>query len=285
MNHSNYYDLNLVEGTDIFNPLTTDVPNYEIIDEVMHENEVKTVGTASHILAANIHELTRVNEDNVTFRFTATAPFTAGQTFTVDGVQVTALLPNGQTLPDDAFVIGSTIICSLVGSTLTVNASAGSAIAKDAEKLGGELPEYYGTAADVAQAQTVANAAGVLAETASRNANDALSAVSAINSKLIRHLWHNSNPTERHKAGDVISVPQNDCDLFVYVIANSSAGAYPGAVSYTLFGTVGQRLYLWKPSQLSQSKVFLVQANGSLYVETSDDNYTGVILDVYGFKL
>ena len=33
MTNTTYYNLNIVEGTDIVNPLTVDNPNYEKIDE------------------------------------------------------------------------------------------------------------------------------------------------------------------------------------------------------------------------------------------------------------
>ena len=40
MTTTTYYNLNIVEGTDVVNPLIVDNPNYEKIDEAMHNNAV-----------------------------------------------------------------------------------------------------------------------------------------------------------------------------------------------------------------------------------------------------
>ena len=41
MRESEHFNLNLVEGTDIVNPLVTDVPKYEGIDEQMFKTLVE----------------------------------------------------------------------------------------------------------------------------------------------------------------------------------------------------------------------------------------------------
>lgn len=164
MNTSTYYGLNLAEGSDIVNPLIIDVPNYEKIDEVMHDNAVAGVGTATELLTGTVHALVRDNDETAIFRFVATANFTAGDTFTVDGVQVTALLPSGESLGSGAYVINANVLCILTGTLLTMYVPSGAiAVAEDSNKLGGELPSYYGTASDVNQANLVAQAAGQLA--------------------------------------------------------------------------------------------------------------------------
>ena len=97
-------------------------------------------------------------------RFTATSRFTAGDTFTVDGVQVSALTVSGEQLPDGAYIIGSEVLAYLKGTLLTVFTSQGTlATAKNALKLGGNDPEYYATASAVQTAQETATAAGNLA--------------------------------------------------------------------------------------------------------------------------
>ncbi len=159
MRHSTNYNLNLVEGSDTFNPLVNDVPNFETIDAAMHANELAGIGTATELLSGTVHALTRTNDAPV-FRFVATANYTAGDTFTVDGQQVTALLPSGETLASGAYVINSSVICALNGTLLTVFTSGGTiALAADSEKLGGQLPEYYGTAAQTTEAVNTAQAA------------------------------------------------------------------------------------------------------------------------------
>lgn len=122
MTTTTYYDLNIVEGTDIVNPLTVDNPNYERIDEVMHSNAVSGVTLATEIANATVHAITRENSECSVIRFIATSEWKAGDTATVDGVPVTALLPSGETLPDGAYVINANVLCILTGTNLTVYA-------------------------------------------------------------------------------------------------------------------------------------------------------------------
>ena len=122
MTTTTYYDLNIVEGTDIVNPLTVDNPNYEKIDEVMHDNAVSGVTFATEIANATVHAITRENAECAVIRFIATSNWKAGDTITIDGVPVVALLPSGETLPDGAYVINANVLCILTGTNLTVYA-------------------------------------------------------------------------------------------------------------------------------------------------------------------
>ena len=119
MTSTTYYNLNIVEGTDIVNPLVVDNPNYEKIDEAMHNNAVAGVTLATEITNATVHAITRENSDCAVIRFIATSQWKAGDTATVDGVPVTALLPSGETLPDGAYVINANVLCILTGTNLT----------------------------------------------------------------------------------------------------------------------------------------------------------------------
>lgn len=122
MTTTTYYDLNIVEGTDIVNPLIVDNPNYETIDEAMHNNAVAGVTLATEITNATVHAITRANSECAVIRFIATSEWKAGDTATVDGVPVTALLPSGETLPDGAYVINANVLCILTGTNLTIYA-------------------------------------------------------------------------------------------------------------------------------------------------------------------
>lgn len=122
MTNTTYYNLNIVEGTDIVNPLIVDNPNYEKIDETMHNNAVSGVTLATEIANATVHAITRENSECAVIRFIATSNWKAGDTITVDGVPVSALLPSGETLPDDAYVINANVLCILTGTNLTVYA-------------------------------------------------------------------------------------------------------------------------------------------------------------------
>ena len=119
MTTTTYYNLNIVEGTDIVNPLVVDNPNYQKIDETMHDNAVAGVTLATEIANATVHAITRENSDCAVIRFIATSEWKAGDTATVDGVPVTALLPSGETLPDGAYVINANVLCILTGTNLT----------------------------------------------------------------------------------------------------------------------------------------------------------------------
>ncbi len=123
MLHSSHYNLNLAEGTDLVNPLTVDVPNYQAIDSAMFANEQAGVGTATELKSGTIHAITRANTNRNVFRFKSTSVFLAGDTFTVDGGAVTALYPDGSSLKDRCFIIGSDVLCLLDGAQLTVLAT------------------------------------------------------------------------------------------------------------------------------------------------------------------
>lgn len=170
MRKSQNFDLNLYEGTDIFNPLTNDVPNYEKIDEQMKKNYNLSVGKATELKTGTVHALTRENADCPMIHFTATSNFTSNDTFTVDGVQVSALLVDGSTLPSNCYIIGSEVICYLKGTLLTFFLSGSTS--KDSEKLGGELPSYY------AKKQTVdelSNTVDSYSDLVQQNSNDIIS--------------------------------------------------------------------------------------------------------------
>ena len=123
MLHSTHYNLNLAEGTDLVNPLTVDVPNYQAIDTTMFANEQAGVGSATELKSGTIHAITRTNTNRNVFRFKSTSVFLDGDTFTVDGGAVTALYPDGSSLKDRCFIIGSDVLCLLDGAQLTVLAS------------------------------------------------------------------------------------------------------------------------------------------------------------------
>ena len=141
MQYSTNYNLNLVEGTDIVNPLVIDKPNYITIDAQMKSNEDSGVGTATEIKTGTVHALTRSNGDNNVFRYVATSVCNAGDTFTVDGVNVTALLPTGEALPNNTYTIGCNVLAILTSTELTIFSGGGTA--SNAAMLNSQLPSYY----------------------------------------------------------------------------------------------------------------------------------------------
>ena len=175
MQNTENFDLKIYEGEDLFNPLVVENANAQAIDNQMKKNENHTVGDATELVSGTVHALTRLTPDTPMLRFTATSRFTAGDTFTVDGVQVSALTVSGEQLPDGAYIIGSEVLAYLKGTLLTFFTSQGTiATAQNALKLGGNTPEYYATATAVQQAQDTATAAGNLANEVNSNLGDCL---------------------------------------------------------------------------------------------------------------
>lgn len=120
MQYTDHYNLNLPEGTDIVNPLVQDNPNYTAIDNALYANKLRVIGTATELTTGTVHALTRADQDIPVFRFVATSDYIAGDTFTVDGVSVTARIANGETIPSGAYKINSSVLCMLDGTILNI---------------------------------------------------------------------------------------------------------------------------------------------------------------------
>ena len=118
MTQTTNYGLNVVEGSDTVNLLTQMNPNTEAIDAQMKTNEDHGIQEATELFTSTVHAITRLKPDAKVFRFTAVSNYTAGETFTVDGVQVTALLTSGEALTTGSFIIGSEVYISALISRL-----------------------------------------------------------------------------------------------------------------------------------------------------------------------
>ena len=141
------YGFNISEGTDLVNPLTDIFPNFESIDTDLKNVSDSSVGTATELLTGTVHALVRADSDRNVFTFTATSNFEAGETFTLDGVQVTALTPDGQTLSTGCYIIGSEVLVAVKGTLMTVYVNPSKAL--DSDKLDGHDSTYFATASDV----------------------------------------------------------------------------------------------------------------------------------------
>lgn len=163
MTRTTNYDLIVVDGKDKVNLLTQMNPNTEKIDEVMKTNEKSGVQIATELLSGTVHAITRTVPSASMFKFTAVSNYNAGETFTVDGVQVTALLTSGEALGTGAYIIGSEVLCSLKDTLLTVYTQSGTVkIAENSEKLGGNLPEYYAKQSELNIVKNTADSASSL---------------------------------------------------------------------------------------------------------------------------
>lgn len=138
---STHYNLDILKGNDVFNPNTV-FDNFENIDNNMYKIDTNAVHSAVHILSGSVNTLTRTNPEYNIFKFVATAPYTANQTFTVDGKQVSAYTTNGQPLDTNCYVIGATVLCALNGTTLTVFVRF-SGTAQNALKLNNYPDTYF----------------------------------------------------------------------------------------------------------------------------------------------
>lgn len=112
------FGLKKYEGTDLFNPLTYENPNSDDIDAAMFYNKQHNCVDATELTTGTVHALTKSDTDAPLFSFTATSVYHAGDTFTLNGVAVTALLTSGETLPEGAYVIGSRVLGFISGGSL-----------------------------------------------------------------------------------------------------------------------------------------------------------------------
>lgn len=142
------YGLRKYQSGDLFNPLTVNNPNLDDIDTDMKAVSDRAIGRATELVSQGVHAITVLDTDCKTIKWVATANFTAGETFTINGVQCNAYLPSGESLGTNAYVSGAQIIGSLNNdnSAITIYVPQGTvAVASDSERLGGELPSYYAT--------------------------------------------------------------------------------------------------------------------------------------------
>lgn len=149
------YELKKYQSGDLFNPLTVNNPNLDNIDADMKAISDRAIGRATELVSQGVHAITLLDTDCKTFKFVATGNYSAGETFTVNGIQANAYTPSGSALTSNAFVTGSIVLGTLNedGTAITFYVT-GSAVADDSLKLGGELPSYYATQTDMTSAKT-----------------------------------------------------------------------------------------------------------------------------------
>lgn len=235
------YDLNIVQGTDIVNPLVVDNPNYQKIDKIMKDNEIRGIGTATELKTGSIHAIT-VPAQYTTFKFVATSDFIAGETFTLNGKQVTGYTTNQQTLATNAYRIGATVLCSYIDrtSTLTLYTIAPAGKAEDSAALDGHPASYFAvrgnTNQTLEQVNTTATARGILAQ-------DALNAIKWVT------LWTNNNVGDFNEQTIDINAQPYSWFLVTYIQFATSTYSYithivPKGRSVSPLMTLGSNLQL-----------------------------------------
>lgn len=114
------FGMNIPDASDIVNLLTQCYPNFTLLDTALQTIKETGVSTATESKVGTVHNIVRTVSDCAVFWFTATSNFTAGDTFTVDGVSVSAVKVSGAGLETGDFVINSNVPCIVKGGVLTV---------------------------------------------------------------------------------------------------------------------------------------------------------------------
>lgn len=180
-------------GSDQFNPLTDSNPNWESADGIIKKVENQSIAVATEVKSGSVHAITLPVGAGNMFRFVATSKFSAQDTCTVNGTQVSTLMPNGTTLPEGGWVINSNVLCCLTGTVLTVYTTIGGDSGSiDADTLDGHDSSYFATAAALNGVKSTAEAASRIANTASTTAT-AANNLAASKSEVVL-LWKNANP-------------------------------------------------------------------------------------------
>lgn len=128
MQHTPNFNLNLPEGTDLWNYLTQTNPNFTALDTLLKSIQDGTVTTATEVTSGTAHAVTRTLPDANVIRFTATGVWTLGDTMTIDGTPVTVVKPNGTSLQTGDYIIGSEVLGILRATQFTVYVSGASSV-------------------------------------------------------------------------------------------------------------------------------------------------------------
>lgn len=184
-----YYEFIKPEGTDLVNPLVDNNPNWDALDADLHEFNERSIANCTEIVTLGVHAISRLDTTAKFLKWIATANFTAGETFTVDGLAVAAYTPAGATIATGAYVTGSVVLaCLNADNTAMTVFVSGTTVASDAERLGGELPAYYSKQLDMTTAENnITNLQNKMGNTSIVGIGDgtATGAISALNADLI----------------------------------------------------------------------------------------------------
>lgn len=184
------YGYNVPVGSDNVNLLPQMAANFPMIDSDLKAVSNTGVGTATELVTGTVHALTRADRDRNVFKFVATSNFEAGETFEVDGTQVTAKTPDGRNLSTGAYVINSTVLCMLEGTLLTVLVNPAKAL--DSENLDGHPATYFATAAALSALDNQLGAVSSKVGTGVLDVgNDCVDGINALNTHLTPKTFNN----------------------------------------------------------------------------------------------
>lgn len=238
------FGFTIPSGSDTVNLLTQNYPNWTSLDSILQAVKDNGVSTATHTKAGTVHQLARTVTSCNIFRFVATANYTAGDTFTVDGNAVTATAVNGTSLSTGAFVINQNVVCVINGAVLTVlvagsDVSSASDVTYDntgsgltATDVQDALDEIYSAIPSSMSASDVTydNSGSGLTATNAQDAIDELASGSGGSVHGIYELWLNSDITATFAPQTITFTTDliNDLDALILVcepVSNEGYGA------------------------------------------------------------
>ena len=231
MNASTNYGFNLPVGTDLVNLLTQLIPNWQNLDTILRNIQNDTFENATETVALGVHALTRLDPDAKLIKWVATANYTAGETFTIDGTPIAAATPSGNTLATGAYVTGAIVIAAINSdeTAMTIYVT-GTNVATDSERLGGELPSYYATASRLATAeQNITDLNNLMGNTSISAIGDGTvtGAIDSINNDLTDKAskWTKVGSCNSDTSFDLTSYLANKTEVKAVVVDNVG-GAY-----------------------------------------------------------
>ena len=215
-------------GSDTVNLLTQNYPNWTSLDTILQAIKDAGVTTATATKVGTVHQLVRTVSSCNVLRFTATANYVSGDTFTVDGNAVTTTTPQGTSLDAGAFVINQSVIGILNGAVLTLAVGGG---ASDASGISydntgsGLVATNVQDAIDEVVGDIPANAAGLsydntgsgLTATNVQDAIDEIAQSGGGSQHGIYELWINPNPTTDFAAGNITFNSDLNIDSIIIV--------------------------------------------------------------------
>lgn len=224
MTQTTYYEFNKPEGTDLVNPLVDTNPNWDALDADLHEFNERSIANCTEIVTLGVHAISRLDTTAKFLKWIATANFTAGETFTVDGLAVAASTPAGASLATGAYVTGSVVLaCLNADNTAMTVFVSGTTVASDAERLGGQLPAYYAKQSDMTTAESnITNLQNKMGNTSIVGIGDgtATGAISAINNDLTElerrigmPILNYANPLHTFSANNLSYTTTKECWL------------------------------------------------------------------------
>lgn len=213
------YNLIIPEGDDLFAPLNVEAPNFRSIDSNMWDNHLAGIQAATELISGSVHAITRETPDAPMFRYTATGAFNNGDTFTVDGIAVQAVLPNGMAIEGGAYIEGCEVLAAVVGSKMTLYIGAGSG---DADTLEGHPANYFGTAQRTEEVAALAQAANTTANAANSAAQEAADvaaqALAASGMKFVE-VWRNPDLTNTFADNSYATMTNIPGGVKMYIVA------------------------------------------------------------------